>query len=149
MILIYEDRAGHGDDEERHGRLGGRVRRDEGHRQAEAAVPRPRVRRHLREHAVGDRAAAGRHRPRPQRQDGGGAQHGRRGAARARRRARLGRGARAVRDDRSRNADGRDHHGARAVHDRRVLSERRAGGRDPRRRTPPARRCGACPCRRT
>ena len=105
-----------------------------------------RRRRPRREHAGRQCAAAGRHRHIDVGPDDRGAQHRRRRPARSGRRALVRAGPlQAEIHDRSRDADRRDHGGARQGACRAVLQRRRTGRRaSPRRVRRPARRCGAC-----
>ena len=145
---VAQDRRRHGDDEDRHvGRRGG----DRG--DVDARRPRREDARHRLRAAGGEHAERQRHPSRrraedPQRQDGRGAQHRRRGPPDPRRRALAGVGGQAGRGHRPRHAHRRVHGRARRQ-DRRAHGQRRRVGR---RRcatppTAPASRCGRCRCR--
>ena len=104
----------HGGHEVGHGRRRCGVRRDGGARPARRQGQRGRRAGSGREHALGHRPAAGRRRDRDVRPDDRGHQHRRRGAPRAGRRAVLRQGAvQAAGHGRPRDADRRDHRGAR------------------------------------
>ena len=96
-----EDRRRHAPHEGRHVGRGRRARHLAGAAHSSAARRGARPDRRHREHAVGHRAAAGRHRARDERAHDRDRQHGRRGPAHPRGRARIRReGDRAGRDDR-------------------------------------------------